>query len=670
MKLSLDFETKSKVELTKCGADVYSRDPSTRPLMLGWRFDKEPVNLWLPHKQKMPSALRDGIESDEVIKTAWNAAFELAIIRNTLKMRTNVDTWRCVMVMSYSLGLPGKLEVCLRDALKTEKKYWKDPEGDRLLKMFAYPNSKATHESHPVEFGKLGDYCVRDVIAECKAYDILIRYIPNIENLFKRWAIDRRINDRGLPIDVRFVENALEMADRSKAVYKQRLRDMTGLDNPGSTKQLTPWLQKRGYPFKSIAKNRVNIAMRDFGDDITQEAKDVIKVRLESHKSSLAKYNALLRASHNGRLRDTFQYMGAGATGRWAGRILGQNMPRPWKGVEDDLEYARKLIAQQDLESVDMFYGKPLEVLASSIRSSVAPRPGKKLVVADLSSIELVVVAWMTNCKFWLDVVERGLDAYKVFAAELYGVPYEKVTKQMRTDSKPPVLGCCYRMGAGREVGEYPDTEKTGLWGYAANMGIDLSKEQCKKAVKLYRKLSPEVTQAWKDLEEAAMECVRDRVPTTALNGLIRFDLKSPFLRMRLPSGRYIHYCRPRIEEVEMEYEDPETEETKTMRTTNITYERLSQTSKKWVRRSNHGGRFIEQGSQAIARDILESGMLEAELKEGIPIVGSYHDELLGEVDLGFDALSPLIRCMTKVPKWAPGMTLRAEGYEGHFYRK
>lgn len=668
-KLSLDYETASKVDLRKHGADVYSRDPRTKALMLAWRFDAEPVRLWLPHKQKMPTVLRDGIESTEVVKTAWNAAFELAITRNTLGIDTDVRSWRCVMVMALSLGLPGKLEVCARDALRLPKEFHKDPEGDRLMRLFSYPSSKATWETHPEEFSAYGRYCMQDVTAECKAYDILIKYVPNIESLFRRWAIDREINDRGLPVDVDFINTALNMAEASKARYREKLKEMTGLDNPNSTPQMGKWLKDRGYPFASLAKNRVQIALVDHADAITQEAKDAIKVRLESNKTSLAKYNALLRSQFGGRLRDTLQYMGAGATGRWAGRILGQNMPRPWKGVEEYLREAREMIAEGDLEGVEQFFGKPLEVLASSIRSAISPPPGRKLVVADLSSIELVVIAWLTRCKFWLDVLDQGKDAYKAFAVEWLQIEYDTVTKAQRTLSKPPALGCGYRMGAGRAVGTYPDIEKTGLWGYAANMQVQMTQKECRAAVKIYRKLSPEIKNAWADLEESAMECVRSGEPQRSTGGIV-FDLKKPFLRMRLPSGRYIHYCRPRIEKVQIEFEDEETGEVKKSWTTNITYERLSQTSKKWVRRANHGGRFIEQAVQGIARDILEIGILNAE-KEGLNVVAHYHDEILCEVDSGEKgALARLIACMTKTPKWAGDMTLRAAGYESNFYKK
>lgn len=674
-KLSLDYETASKADLKKCGADVYSRHPSTRVLMLGYRFNREQTRLWLPHKGPMPRLLREGIESKDVIKTAFNAPFELSITENTLGLQTPIDRWRCVQVMAFSLGLPGKLEPLVRDALKLPKQFHKDPEGDRLLRKFAFPSSRATHLTDPDDFEKLGRYCVQDVNAECKAYDVMLPYIENIDELFRRWVIDQRINRRGLPIDYEFIDAALDLAEESKAEYVQELKDRTGLQNPNSTKQLLPWLQERGYPYASLAKNKVEIAVRE-STSLTEEAKEVIQLRLESNKTSITKFARLRDASYGGRLRNTYQYRGAAATGRWAGRILGQNIPRPWKGVEDHLAEARRMILQRDMDSIKWFFGKPLEVIVSSIRSAIAPPPGKKFAVADLSSIELVVIAWLTNCTFWLDVIAQGKDAYKAFAERWLQIPYESVSKAQRTLSKPAALGCGYRMGAGRQVKDPKtgDLVKTGLWGYAANMGVAMTKKQCKEAVKVYRELSVEIVEAWTHLEEAAMHCVKTGEKVRSVGGIV-FDRKRPFLRMRLPSGRCIHYCRPLIEMVEIEYEkeDPVTGEIEVVKSKKlgVTYERVSQTSGKWVRRGNHGGRYIEQAVQGIAADVLEGGLHEAEADGGIPVVGHYHDEIISEADINdVTALKRLIACMVKRKDWASTMMVRAEGFEDSFYHK
>lgn len=670
--LDHDFETSSRADLKKVGLDVYARHPSTKVLMMNYSIDMgdglspSPVRTWLPHKEPMPRKIVEMLEDPKVRKVAHNAAFERAITEHVLMIDSPIENWVCTMVMALSLGLPGKLETLVRDALKLDRKYWKDAEGDRLMRMFSFPNYKATWESHPQEFLRYIDYGKQDVVAEAKVYNVLKKYINDPVTLFRQWAIDQRINQRGIPVDLDFIDAANDVAKIAKARYKEEMREFSGIDNPNAPQQALPWLAERGYPFASLAKNRVQIATRDFKDDITPEAHEFIGMRLESNKTSLAKFEAIKRASARGRLRGVFQFRGAGATGRYAGRVLGQNIPRPAGFVEDHLLEARELIAARDLDTIDWRFGRPLEVLSSSIRSAIAAPKGKKLVVADLASIETCVIAWWTNCRFWLDTIESGLDAYKAFGSRWLEKPYEEITKFERGLSKPPTLGCGFRMGPGREVGEYPDVEKTGLWGYAANMGVQMTKEECKTAVKVYRELSPEIVQAWYDLDRASMECVETGEPRRV--GILFLDYKKPFLRLRLPSGRYLHYCRPRIEQVTMEYENADGElirETKM----GLTYERLSQ-SGKWVRRDQHGGRFAEQATQAIAYDLLQSGIENCEAA-GLPVVMHWHDEIGCEVDEHDDeALDTLIECMTALPKWADGLPLRAEGYEAKFYRK
>lgn len=671
-KLRIDYEVSSKVDLKKQGTDVYARDESTRVLMCAYQFDDEPVRLWEPHKGPMPKRLRLALSDPNVKKIAFNAAFEIAITRHTLGIATSPEQWWCTMVLALSLGLAGKLEILVRDCLQLKKRYWKDPRGEALIRKFCYPAGAARYprpwETHPEEWEEFCEYCRQDVIAERKAFEVMRPYMGYMKTLFRKWALDQKINERGLPVDYEFIAAAKKMARKAKREYTALLIEKTGLQNPNSPKQLMAWARDRGYPFNSLKKERVQLALRDFYDDMTPRCRKVLKLRLESNKTSLAKFDAIERASHGGRLRKTFQYSGAAATGRYAGRILGQNMPRPTKDVEDHLAECRELILAGDYKAFKARFPKPLDAIVSSIRSAIAPKRGKKFVVADYSSIELCVIAWLTDCEFWLDVVRSGKDAYKAFAEKWLRVPYDQVTKEQRTLSKPPALGCGYRMGPGREIGKYPDIEKTGLIGYAQNMGVDISKKQCQSAVDIYREISPEIVEAWSELEEAAMKCVRTGRPQQA--GKLRFDIKGMFLRMQLPSGRYVHYCRPKIQMVKIEYEDRKTKKIVRKFKKGLTYERASQQSGKWVRRANHGGRFIEQGTQAIALDLLQGGIERAE-EAGFRVFGHYHDEILTEVDvMSGKSLKGLIREMVKLEPWAKGMPVSAAGYEDFFYHK
>src|SRR5690606_24840730 len=208
--------------LKKVGLDAYARHPSTKVLMMAYQVNAgdglgpSPVRLWEPHKGPMPAKLAEMIEDPSVRKIAHNAQFERAMIEHVLMMDSPIDGWACTMVMALSLGLPAALATLVRDALKLDRKYWKDSEGERLMRMFSFPSSKATWESHPAEWEKYCDYCRQDVVAEVKVYDVLKRYVDNPKKLFHQWAIDQRINQRGIPVDIDFIDAAQDVADRAK----------------------------------------------------------------------------------------------------------------------------------------------------------------------------------------------------------------------------------------------------------------------------------------------------------------------------------------------------------------------------------------------------------------------------------------------------------------------
>lgn len=706
--LFADFETRSRVDLRKTGVDVYARDPSTRVLMLSTALNGEDTKLWLPHKRpELPAALRALIEDPDVIIVAHNAAFERAIFEHVLGIKIPACRFLCTMAMAYCLALPGNLDQLTRDALRLPVRYQKNAEGKKLIQLFCKPRPKNQitaknprefndWESHPVEWARFCAYCHQDTVSERKVFQVLRAFFPNIDETFALWAYDQDINQEGYPLDLELIEGAIKIAARAKVEFTKKMKEMTGLANPNSNAQAVEWLRDRGYPFASIKKDRVKIALADFKAEMTKEAKDFLALRSQATKTSVMKYTAMLRAvADDGILRNTLQFCGAGRTGRWAGRVAQlQNLPRPVKAVEEHLDYVRQVIRDNDYETLEFLFGNPLDVLTSSIRSAIAAPPGKVLNVCDLSAIELCVLAWISNCAFWLDVLAKKLDPYKAFGVHYLDKPYDEITKAERNECKPAALGCGYRLGGGTLVGDYPDQKKTGLWAYAESMGVQLTKEAAEKAVAIYRNLSPEVKQMWYDLENAARDCIRDKMPRTV--GMFVFDIKPPFMRIRLPSGRHLFYCRPMVKLIQRPvYElndDPESpnygqplknEFGEPIQATDrngvlvytekweTSYEGVHQTSKKWVRMDTHGGKLVENIVQAIARDILVFGMLKAR-EAGFNIVGHVHDELISLDDADDAAHTPkqLEACMTVIPPWAEGLPLDAHGFASPFYKK
>lgn len=717
--LSLDYESKSAIDLFARGVDAYAKDRSTEIMLAGWALDDDEVQVWdKDGGEPMPGDLKEALRDPDVDIWAFNAQFERWLTNQKLMPQLGlpelpVQRFRCSMVLSYMFSFTGGLDAVTTQMGSGEKK---DAEGNRLIKIFCGPNKPTKKQpfvwrdrhSDPDDWPKFVEYCRQDVYAERDGIkNRLLRYSTMFEEWEAYW-LDQIINDRGLPMNREFINQALAMADRRKAELISEMRERTGVDNPNSRDQLLPWLQERGFPFDDLQKDSVTKVLKAEADDvrggnlrppwllnvpvaaitgatldpvgrvvgdhlITQECRDILVMRQSAAKTSTTKYQAALDGmlDDDDRLRHCFQFAGASRTNRWAGRkIQPQNLPRTPKFLEpekyinfDRLEYTNSLIQTGNYGLLSLFTGEPMDAIAGCVRSSITASPGKKLVVCDLSSIETVVIFWLTGCERGLQVIRDGLDPYKDFATELYGVAYEDVTKKMRTDSKPPVLGAGYRLSGG----ELKEGKRTGLWGYAENMGIDLTYEQSHKAVKLYRETYVEVPKGWYGIEDAITKCLRYGRKTTW--GPLEFEVKKPFLRVRLPSGRYMWYHKAKVESYEVEGRFGPYQKWV------ISYMGIDQVTKQWKRIESHGGKFIENFVQAIARDILMLGMKAAH-DHGFFLVGHVHDELISEEDEDdtyhtWEFLRYLMSDYLKQHHpWLADVPLGAAGYDAPVYRK
>lgn len=685
-KLHLDFETRSRCDLKKRGLDNYARDPSTKVLMLSWAVDDEPVQLWEPHKSKAPKELVDMVKRDKSTTLyAWNSAFERQIFKHVLKVDTDISRWRDPMVMALYAGMTDKLDtVCKIMRLPPELA---KQAGWALIKWFCVPRAKITKDktyefndwnTDPEKWEEFCNYCRNDTAAEREIEKRLNPFnLPPWE--WELWFLDQKINEAGLPVDPLFIQQAERISERHLKEVREQLQDLTGLANPNSGPQFRAWATEHGYPFGDLRKGTVKRALEEHKEDMPAELIEALELREILTMTSLRKLDAIKNVNnpaHN-RLRHAHQFMGASRTGRWAGRkVQTQNLKRPLKSQEDHLASITDMIRAGDYDNLEFEWGPPRKTVAGCVRSSFRAPAGKKLCVADLSAIEDVGLGYLARCETILDDHRNNRDPYLSFAVYMYGRPYESFTKKSpeRTWAKPGRLGCGYRLGPGeRVVNKNGDIEKTGLWGYAQSMGVDLTHDQCKLAVSAYREAYSEVVQFWYDLEEAAIAAVRTRQPQRV--GYLTFDVKAPFLRMRLPSGRFLHYLRPKVynKRFEKTEVDPKTGRKRVVDywfKDVLSYEGLVQATRKWGRIDTHGGKLAENATQAFCRDILAMGMLRAD-KIGFEIVGHVHDEIITLIDedstIGLDHL---IRCMTKPIKWAPGLPLKAAGYVDDFYKK
>lgn len=313
-------------------------------------------------------------------------------------------------------------------------------------------------------------------------------------------------------------------------------------------------------------------------------------------------------------------------------------------------------------------FGAPLEVVSSCLRGAFQAPAGNKFVVADLGSIETRVLAWLTRCDTLSRVFLNGLDPYTDFAAFMYGVAYEDVTKLQRQVAKSAVLGCGYQMSGGelkrdccwellgdcdcRE--DAGDEVKTGLWGYAEDMGIAMEQSVAKAAVAAYRERYKEVVQFWYNIEDAFIEAVMTGQVVKSY-GLMIGVVPDKVLWVILPSGRRLHYLNPKLGPGK--YSRP-----------SLTY--YAHGIKGWRREQLYGGIICENAVQAIARDVLAEGMLRADAV-GLEIVMHTHDEIVCLERVTYEnPLGVLVDCMTRPMLWAPDLILAAGGYEGKVYRK
>lgn len=673
-QINLDYESYSEVDIKTEGLDRYSAHPSTEILMAAYSIDGGKVQHEELMRGRKPSAeLRDALTDPHVKKWAFNAQFERVMTRRVMKIKTPYTSWRCTMVRAYMMGFAGDLlKVGTQIGLKAE--HLKDTEGKKLIQIFCKPQRitkanpflRRNEMTDPELWEKFCRYNVKDVIAEMAIMNRLASF-HCLESEWDLYALDQYINDTGVYIDDRLAASALELAEECKPILVSRMQQLTGLDNPNSTAQIKPWLLERGYPFDDMRKDSVTKALREQETNgMEDSAAEVLRLRLGSNKSSLAKYKTMLSGmGYDNRFRFSLQFAGAQRTNRWAGRRLQtQNVSRTPKFLEDVgvLSIANELIRKKDLDGIELLGGNPMDVLAGCIRSALCAAPGHKFVVADLSSIESVGIGWLTDCRWFLDTLSAGHDLYRSFAAEWLKLPYEE-TKPHRPKAKPATLGAGYRLGGGHMA---DDGKKTGLWGYAENMGVHMTQQEAQASVDAFRELCPEIVNAWYDLEKCVFRCLRTRKAVKWRLLTIRYE--KPFLTIELPSGRRMFYFRPRIvNRVMTVTSGPRKGETYSKE--NFQYEGMAD-NKKWGPIFSHGGKLIENIVQALCRDILAVGLRRAKAA-GFRIVMHIHDEIVTEVPID-SPLTPddLVKAMAAPISWAPGVPLGAAAWEGLFYRK
>jgi len=699
-ELNIDYETFSQLDLTKVGSDQYSRDRSTEVLMGAYSLNGGKVDQWIPAEgQDMPKILAEALVDPEVQKWAWNAPFEMNMTENCLGVPVDVAQWRCTMAFAQLCSYPGSLEKA-GPAVGIPLDKVKLDTGRKLMRKFSMEKKSRRKDTmgqwvRTYWYEDLDDwegyleYNRGDVVAERAILDKLRPYAPP-ESEWELWELDQIINRRGIPINLEMVGNAVKLYDESYEIGFKQMQRITGLDNPMSPKQLLPWLKSQGYPFDDLKKGHVRQARGYFDTppshwdegqflewQMNYDMLDALEMRLELSRTSITKFHALQRATvpegngQYGHLRYTLQFAGAQRTARWAGRIFQpQNLPRPEKQFEKEIEIHAANVQRLDRESIELIYPNTFDLLASTIRPAAQAPEGQMFIDADLNAIENRVLGWLARCEKILRVFKMNRDPYVDFATYLFHQKYEVLMaaykagdSSKRTIAKPGVLGCGYMLGPGQtyEDAQTGEIEATGLLGYAWGMGVrHFTLEDSTLSVETFRREFSEVKDYWYAVERAMKKCIKTGNPVEF--DQVRFDMKGPYLRIRLPSGRHLHYKSPKIESKRAPWGD--------MKPT-ITYMGLTD-KKQWQRQTTHPGKITENIDQAISRDLLAHGMLLAHKRHQMDIRLHVHDQIvaLTDEDKADRDLQILIDCMEEKPRWAQDLPLGSAGFKTKVFKK
>ena len=656
--LSLDLETKSSVDITKCGAYKYAESPDFEILLFGVSVDYGPITVYdLACGDTVPEEIIAALSNERVTKWAYNASFERVCLSVWLRryypqyfksysipgdpVQNYLDptSWKCTMVWAAYNGLPLGLEN-VGAVLGFEKQKLK--EGKDLIKYFCCP-CKPTKKNggrtwnlphhDPEKWELFKKYNERDVQVEMQIQERLKNYpVPN--SVWDEYHLDQEINDRGIMIDQDMVAEAIRIDELSRTDLIARMQRKTGLENPNSVVKMKNYLTEKGMEVDSLGKKEVAGMIKTAPEDLAE----VLSLRLQLAKSSVRKYQAMQNAvCADGRCHGMFQFYGANRSGRWAGRLI--QLQNLYRNSMPDLEQARELVRSGDYEMLSILYDDIPEVLAQLIRTAFIPRPGYKYIVSDFSAIEARVLSHLAGEKWRVDVFHNGRDIYCESASRMFGVPVEKhgINGHLRQKGKIAELALGYggSVGALKAMG-------------ALDMG--LTEDELQPLVTMWRESNMNIVAYWWAVDNAVKNVIKTRISQRV--GLVCFEFHSGMLFITLPSGRRLAYVKPQIGENRFGGES-------------VTYMGIDST-KHWSRIESYGPKFVENIVQAVSRDILAYAMKTLRFCQ---IVGHVHDELIIECspEVSLDAVCEK---MGRTPSWLPGIELRADGYECNFYQK
>lgn len=663
--LRIDLETFSNVDLNACGAHKYAESPDFEVLLFGYAFDDEPVEVIdLAGGEQIPSRVMRALDDPTVVKTAYNAAFELICLSRHFGRALDVTQWRCTSVHALYLGLPGRLADVGR-VLRLADDKQKLSSGWGLIRYFCIPcaatkrnGGRTRNRPHhdPDKWTLFKEYCARDVDSEREIANRLAPFpVPDAE--WRLWHLDQRMMNRGVRVDRVLVEAAIACDDIVRERAMEEASQLTGLLNPNSRDQLLEWLHREeDEDIPDLTKKTVPKILETTDNETVRR---VLKLRQQLAKTSVKKYAAMQRAmGADDCVRGLTQFYGANRTGRWAGRIVQvQNLPQ---NKLLDLDLARELVKAREVELIEMLFGSVPDVLSQLIRTAFIARPGRRLTPIDFSAIEARVLAWLAWCSWRLDVFATHGRIYEASAEQMFKLEPGSVTKKSpyRQKGKVSELALGYQGGAGALT----------TMG-ALEMGI--AADELDDIKNAWREANPEIVNFWWACDRTARRAVGERstieLPIADDKAKLVFSYEKGFLFITLPSGRRLAYVKPRIEKEDLYRESSSRGRYLVAKEGSLTYEGVDQKTKQWTRLATYGGKLVENITQAVSRDCLAEAMLALDA-EGIDQLFTVHDEDVLESDE--PVLARAEEVLARPVAWAPGLRLRADGFETNYYMK
>ena len=580
--LIIDFETRSEVDVTRAGSWVYSQDPSTDVICACWADAELPpesfVTRWVPGDSERPN---------DSILMAYNVSFERSIYENILVPRygwpEDVEWLDLAAVTSY-FGLPRGLGSAL-NALGLGAK---DSAGKGLITKYSKLYLKtALRTIPPDDLQRFVDYCEEDVRQTKKLYHFL-GWLPDIED--PRYDLHQEIAHYGFHLDVEGLSAAYDTREEVINEVTTRFHELTGL-NPTQRDAFLRWCSDQGQPLENLQAAYVLETL----PTLTGTVAEAVRLRQDVAKTSTSKLDAMIRqCAGDGRARYQTIYHGT-RTGREAGTgIQPLNFPRGWEDTDPEALVEN---IKHGGEWLTMLYGQPIGAISAALRHFITATPGNTLYVGDFVSIEAVVLAALAGNEKRLDLFRAGGKVYERTADAVFKLPPGTVTKDThpkeRQVGKICELACGYQgaLGAWRRF----DSSDT------------FADEEVKAFVKAWREENSDTVDLWYALEHAAFRTVRTGEPQKVRE--LTFRVEGSWLSVELPNEKKIWYFDPQIR-MKMPVWHSECDPRlgcNCQPKATVTY--MNPSSGAWFRDVGYGGKWAENITQAVAREILYDAM-------------------------------------------------------------